>query len=128
MTALRSVLFALALLLITPPYALLALATFPLPRLARYRIISGWSRLVIHLARALLMSGRAATARRLLEALAEPLEAEAALERRLYLARACARTGAIPEAVALLQELVGRRPENPAYRHELHRIRNLRAA
>ncbi|MCB4822512.1 tetratricopeptide repeat protein [Roseicella aerolata] len=82
----------------------------------------------IHLARALLMSGRAATARRLLEALAEPLEADAALERRLYLARACARTGAVPEAVALLQELVGRRPENPAYRHELHRIRSLRAA
>jgi 1-acyl-sn-glycerol-3-phosphate acyltransferase len=54
MTALRSGLFALALLLVTPPYALLALATFPLPRLARYRIISGWSRLVIHLARAVL--------------------------------------------------------------------------
>ncbi len=54
MTALRSGLFALALLLVTPPYALLALATFPLPRLARYRIISGWSRLVIHLARTLI--------------------------------------------------------------------------
>jgi 1-acyl-sn-glycerol-3-phosphate acyltransferase len=48
---LRSALFALGLVLITPPYALLALATFPLPRMARYRIISGWSRLVIHLAR-----------------------------------------------------------------------------
>jgi 1-acyl-sn-glycerol-3-phosphate acyltransferase len=54
MTALRSSLFALALLIVTPPYALLALATFPLPRLARYRIISGWSRLVIRLARAVL--------------------------------------------------------------------------
>ncbi len=49
----RSSLFALALLVITPPYALLALATFPLPRLARYRIISGWSRLVVALAAAI---------------------------------------------------------------------------
>jgi 1-acyl-sn-glycerol-3-phosphate acyltransferase len=47
----RSALFALALVLITPPYALLALATFALPRRRRYRIISGWSRLVMHLAR-----------------------------------------------------------------------------
>lgn len=54
MTWLRSGLFALAQLLITPPYALVALATFPLPRLARYRIISGWSRLNIRLARAIL--------------------------------------------------------------------------
>ena len=37
--------------LVTPPYALLALATFPLPRMTRYRVISGWSRLVICLAR-----------------------------------------------------------------------------
>jgi len=53
MTLLRSALFALALLAVTPPYALIALATFPLPRMARYRIISGWSRLVVRLARAL---------------------------------------------------------------------------
>jgi 1-acyl-sn-glycerol-3-phosphate acyltransferase len=53
MTPLRSTLFALALVLVTPPYALLALATFPLPRMARYRVISGWSRLVVRLARAL---------------------------------------------------------------------------
>jgi 1-acyl-sn-glycerol-3-phosphate acyltransferase len=53
MTLLRSTLFALALVVVTPPYALAALATFPLPRLARYRIISGWSRLVVRLARAL---------------------------------------------------------------------------
>ncbi|HEX2332775.1 MAG TPA: lysophospholipid acyltransferase family protein [Burkholderiales bacterium] len=45
--------FALALVLITPPYALVALATFPLPRLTRYRIISGWSRLVVLMARAI---------------------------------------------------------------------------
>ena len=43
MTLLRSALFALGLMLVTPPYALLALLTFPLPRMARYRIISGWS-------------------------------------------------------------------------------------
>jgi 1-acyl-sn-glycerol-3-phosphate acyltransferase len=51
MTLLRSSLFALALVIVTPPYALIALATFPLPPLARYRIISGWSRLVLLLAR-----------------------------------------------------------------------------
>src|SRR5690349_1805235 len=54
MTWLRSGLFALAQIIVTPPYALLALATFPLPRLVRYRIISGWSRLNIWLARSLL--------------------------------------------------------------------------
>jgi 1-acyl-sn-glycerol-3-phosphate acyltransferase len=53
-TVLRSALFALSLALLTPPYALLALATFPLPRMVRYRIISGWSRLVILLAKAVL--------------------------------------------------------------------------
>jgi 1-acyl-sn-glycerol-3-phosphate acyltransferase len=47
----RSGLFAIALVLITPPYALLAVATFVLPRRMRYRIISGWSRLVMQLAR-----------------------------------------------------------------------------
>jgi 1-acyl-sn-glycerol-3-phosphate acyltransferase len=50
MTFARSSLFVLALVLITPPYALIALATLPLPRMARYRVISGWSRLVIILA------------------------------------------------------------------------------
>ena len=54
MTWLRSALFAAALVLVTPPYALLALATFPLPRMLRYRIISGWSKLVVWLARAIL--------------------------------------------------------------------------
>ena len=51
---LRSCLFGIALVLVTPPYALLALATFPLPRMARYRIISGWSKLVVWLARIVL--------------------------------------------------------------------------
>jgi 1-acyl-sn-glycerol-3-phosphate acyltransferase len=50
-TLLRSTLFALALCLVTPPYALFALLTFPLPRMTRYLLISGWSRLVIRLAR-----------------------------------------------------------------------------
>jgi 1-acyl-sn-glycerol-3-phosphate acyltransferase len=54
MTWLRSGLFAAAQILITPPYAVLALATFPLPRLVRYRIISGWSCVMIWLARAIL--------------------------------------------------------------------------
>ena len=51
MTALRSALFAAALIVITPPYALIALCTCVLPRLMRYRIISGWSRCVVWLAR-----------------------------------------------------------------------------
>lgn len=54
MNGVRSALFALALLLITPPYALVALASFPLAPLQRYRVISGWSRIVLFLARVLL--------------------------------------------------------------------------
>ncbi|HXZ92727.1 MAG TPA: lysophospholipid acyltransferase family protein [Burkholderiales bacterium] len=53
MILLRSSLFALALVIVTPPYALLALLTAPLPRLVRYRVISGWSRLIVWLARVL---------------------------------------------------------------------------
>ena len=54
MILLRSSLFALALVILTPPYAILALCTYPLPPLARYRIISGWSHLVILLSRLIL--------------------------------------------------------------------------
>ncbi|MFN2644959.1 MAG: lysophospholipid acyltransferase family protein [Burkholderiales bacterium] len=54
MTWVRSGLFALVQIIITPPYAVLALATFPLPRLARYRVISAWSRVMISLARTIL--------------------------------------------------------------------------
>ncbi len=54
MTLVRSGLFALALALVTPPYALIALATFPLPRMARYRIISGWSLLILFFSRTIL--------------------------------------------------------------------------
>ncbi|HXU43264.1 MAG TPA: lysophospholipid acyltransferase family protein [Burkholderiales bacterium] len=50
----RSVLFAVALIIVTPPYALIALASAPLPRMMRYRIISGWSRLIVWLARIIL--------------------------------------------------------------------------
>ena len=54
MSLARSVLFAAALTVITPPYALVALATFALPRMARYRVISGWSRLVLFFAKIIL--------------------------------------------------------------------------
>ncbi len=54
MILLRSLVFAAALLLITPPYALFALATFPLPAQIRFRLISGWSRAVIALAQVVL--------------------------------------------------------------------------
>jgi len=53
-TIARSLAFALALVLVTPPYALVAMATCVLPRMLRYRIISGWSRLVIWLSRSIL--------------------------------------------------------------------------
>jgi 1-acyl-sn-glycerol-3-phosphate acyltransferase len=53
-TLARSFAFAVALVIVTPPYALVALATCVLPRMARYRIISGWSRLVIWLSRSIL--------------------------------------------------------------------------
>src|SRR5690349_8791311 len=48
MTFVRSALFWLALLVFTPPYALLAFASAPLPRMLRYRVISAWSRLMLH--------------------------------------------------------------------------------
>ena len=54
MTLVRSTLFLAALVVITPPYALLALATFPLRPMARYRVITGWSRAALFLARSLL--------------------------------------------------------------------------
>lgn len=44
---LRSFLFLLFLLAVTPAYSLIALATFPLPPHTRYRIISGWARLAL---------------------------------------------------------------------------------
>lgn len=54
MRALRSALFYLALLVVTPPYALFALACAPLAPLARNRAIAYWTRIAVALARVLL--------------------------------------------------------------------------
>lgn len=50
---LRSTLFALFQLVITPPYALVALLTFPFAPLTRYRVISLWARSMVVAARAI---------------------------------------------------------------------------
>ena len=49
--ALRSTLYLLLQIIITPPYALVVLATYPLSPLNRYRVISGWSHIMLFLAR-----------------------------------------------------------------------------
>ncbi len=49
--ALRSTLFAAFLFLITPVFAIIALLTFPLPPLMRYRIITVWTHWVMWAAR-----------------------------------------------------------------------------
>jgi 1-acyl-sn-glycerol-3-phosphate acyltransferase len=51
MMVIRSTLFALFLTLITPVFAVIALLTFPLPALTRYRIISIWTHWVMWAAR-----------------------------------------------------------------------------
>jgi 1-acyl-sn-glycerol-3-phosphate acyltransferase len=51
MIALRSVLFAAALVIVTLPYAVLSVLTFPLARMTRYRVISGWSKIMLYVAR-----------------------------------------------------------------------------
>jgi 1-acyl-sn-glycerol-3-phosphate acyltransferase len=48
---LRSCLYAAVQLLITPPFAVIALLTFPMHPVTRYRVISGWSRLMVAAAR-----------------------------------------------------------------------------
>ena len=48
---LRSSLYTLLQIIITPPYTLIALATFPFPPLIRYRVISGWAKIMLFLAR-----------------------------------------------------------------------------
>src|SRR5215210_7344014 len=48
---LRSVAYALVQLVVTPPYSILALLTFPFPALTRYRVISQWSRFMVGAAR-----------------------------------------------------------------------------
>jgi predicted small lipoprotein YifL len=50
---LRSTLFFLAALCITPPYALLAWMVWPLPARLRYRIVTSWSHLIVALARSI---------------------------------------------------------------------------
>lgn len=50
---LRSTLFFLAALVVTPPYALLAWLVWPLPAKIRYRIVTSWSHLIVALARSL---------------------------------------------------------------------------
>ena len=48
MVVLRSAAFWLVLLVVTPPYAVLSVLCAPFPRMARYRFISGWSRIALH--------------------------------------------------------------------------------
>ena len=48
-----SLAYALFQLTVTPPWALVALLTFPLPRHARYRVVSAWSRTMVWGAKAL---------------------------------------------------------------------------
>ena len=50
MIVLRSILFALAQLIITPPYAVLSMLCWPLPARTRYRVITFWSRIMVKLA------------------------------------------------------------------------------
>jgi 1-acyl-sn-glycerol-3-phosphate acyltransferase len=45
--ALRSTVYALLQIIVTPPYSIIALLTFPLPPLTRYAVISAWSRLMV---------------------------------------------------------------------------------
>jgi 1-acyl-sn-glycerol-3-phosphate acyltransferase len=54
MIFLRSLAYALAQVILTPPYAIAILATFPLPPLTRYRLITGWARIMLWLARIVL--------------------------------------------------------------------------
>lgn len=53
MILLRSLMFLFSLVLLTPPYSLIALLTFPLPALLRFRVISYWSRIALWLLRVL---------------------------------------------------------------------------
>jgi len=51
MLVIRSFIFLLLQFVITPVFAMLALLTFPLSRLTRYRVISQWAKLMLHLLR-----------------------------------------------------------------------------
>ena len=51
LTVLRSTVYTLLQIVITPLYFLIVLAAFPLPPLRRYRITSGWAHLMLYLLR-----------------------------------------------------------------------------
>ena len=51
LSTIRSLLFALYQLLVTPPYALLVLACFWMPPKPRYRVVIGWCWLILQGAR-----------------------------------------------------------------------------
>jgi len=51
MLVIRSLVFLLLQIIITPPFALLALLTFPLSRLTRYRFISLWAKMMLPILR-----------------------------------------------------------------------------
>ena len=51
--ALRSTLYLLLQIIITPPYALVILASYPLAPLNRYRVTSGWAHIMLFLTRAI---------------------------------------------------------------------------
>src|SRR4051794_25123058 len=51
LTVLRSTVYTLLQIVITPLYFLIVLAAFPLPPLSRYRITSGWAHLMLYLLR-----------------------------------------------------------------------------
>lgn len=51
LAAIRSTLFTAVLAVLTPLFAVIALLTFPLPALTRYRIITVWSRCIVWAAR-----------------------------------------------------------------------------
>ncbi|MEO7320736.1 MAG: lysophospholipid acyltransferase family protein [Nitrosospira sp.] len=53
LTVLRSTLYALLQMIITPLYALIVFAAFPLQPLNRYRVTSGWAHLMLFLLRAI---------------------------------------------------------------------------
>ncbi len=51
LTVLRSTLYSLLQIIITPLYFLIILASFPLPPIRRYRITSGWAHIMLFLLR-----------------------------------------------------------------------------
>ena len=51
MIVLRSALFAAALVMVTVPFAFVSVLAFPLARMTRYRVISGWSKIMLAIAR-----------------------------------------------------------------------------